>query len=107
MIYLSSFLGRTVSHVNCEEKHLVFRFSDFSMVFLTGVESSGAYEQFLGQKFLYIQKHGDLAFFHFSSALFFSVKMDSGPGIPQYIMLRNKDKEVLLRLDDGKTYEGV
>lgn len=79
------------------------------MIFLSKLDSShGMFSEFIGQKFLYVQKHDNLVYFHFSNSLHFSVKIDSHEeSFPQYIMLKNKEREVLLRIDDGKTFEGV
>lgn len=107
-MYLSSFLGRTVSNVIVEDKHTVFKFSEFSMIFLSAVETRDNLERFVGQKFLYIQKYPEVVYFHFSGTINFWLKIDSNLGtVPQFIMLKNKDKEVLLRVDDGKTFEGI
>lgn len=107
-MYLSSFLGRTVTHVHDENHQTVFKYSDFSMIFLNAIEVTQKLDLFVGHKFLYIQKYPDKVYFHFSGALSFGMKINSGAGsIPHFIMLKNKEKEVLLRMDDGKTFEGI
>lgn len=109
MLYLSSFFGRTVTHITAENQHVVFRFMDFSMIFLAGLESHvSPLDHFVGEKFLYIQRHSENVFFHFSNSLHFSVRIEVETiGVPQYIMLRNKNQELLLRLADGKTFDGL
>ena len=106
MLYLSAFFGRTVTHVSMDDK-TILKFSDFSMIFLTRIDYfSDSLNNFVGQKFLYIQKHDNSVHFHFSSELYLSVEVDpSSDNFPQYMMLRSKEKEMVLRIDDGKAFD--
>lgn len=108
MLYLSAFFGRTVSNVALD-KHPTIKFSEYSMEFLTRLESSNDHLlNFVGSKFLYIQKHHELIHFHFSSDLYFSVRVDPSSDTPfQHLKLKNKEMEVVIRLNDQKAFEGV
>jgi hypothetical protein len=108
MLYLSAFYGRTVSHINVEE-HMILVFADFSMSFISKVEFvSHPLLYFVGQKFLYIQKNGMSVHFHFTSNLYLTIRIGgSSCESPQLIKLQNREKEVIMRIDDGTVFEGV
>ena len=98
MLYLSSFFGRSVSHV-IEEQHLEIRFADFSIVFNSDVRgSTDTYETLIGQKLLYIQKFRDEVRFHFSTSQFLVMPIRNKG---ESVILKNNGKQVVLVLDES------
>lgn len=105
MLYLSSFFGRTVSHVIIKSE-ITLKFSDFSIVFPKMIYgNTETFETLLGQKFLYIQKQKDAVYFHFSSAQYVTFPLNVAGD--KKIRLVNKEKETVLKIDDEFEFENI
>lgn len=105
MLYLSSFFGRTVSNVIVDSE-VTLKFSDFSIVFPKLIYgNTETFETLVGQKFLYIQRHKEAVYFHFSSAQYITFPMNNLSD--KKIRLINKEKETLLKLDDEREFENI
>jgi hypothetical protein len=106
MLYLSAFFGRTISDVSIDD-NITLEFSEFSITFFTKIEFvSHSLNDFKGLKFLYIQKNGENVVFHFSENHRIVTNVIEGQS-DQYLKLSNKDRETLIRLDDGKVFESI